>query len=142
MNYSKVNNITGWICFLIATITYVLTLEPSVSFWDCGEFIASAFKMQVVHQPGAPLFLMLQRFFSVFAFGDVTKVAYWMNIGSALSSAATILFLFWTITALAKKTLVKAGEVLTSGQLISIMGAGVVGALAYTFSDSFWFSAV
>src|SRR4051812_29096385 len=103
MNYSKVNNIVGWICFLIATITYVLTLEPSASFWDCGEFIASAFKMQVVHQPGAPLFLMIQRFFSIFAMGDKTQIAYWMNIGSAISSAATILFLFWTITALAKK---------------------------------------
>jgi hypothetical protein len=142
MNYSKVNNIVGWICFLIATITYVLTLEPSASFWDCGEFIASAFRMQVVHQPGAPLFLMLQRFFSIFAMGDTTKIAYWMNIGSAISSAATILFLFWTITALAKKTLVKAGEVISTGTLISIMGAGAVGALAYTFSDSFWFSAV
>lgn len=142
MNYSKVNNIVGWICFLIATITYVLTLEPSASFWDCGEFIASAFRMQVVHQPGAPLFLMIQRFFSVFATGDLTRIAYWMNIGSAISSAATILFLFWTITALAKKTIVKAGEQLTTGNLISIMGAGAVGALAYTFSDSFWFSAV
>jgi len=142
MNYSKVNNIVGWICFLIATITYVLTLEPSASFWDCGEFIASAYKMQVVHQPGAPLFLMLQRFFSIFAMGDATKIAYWMNIGSAISSGATILFLFWTITALAKKTLIKAGEELTTGKLISIMGAGAVGALAYTFSDSFWFSAV
>ncbi|WP_421941220.1 DUF2723 domain-containing protein [Pedobacter sp.] len=142
MNYSKVNNIVGWICFLVATITYVLTLEPSASFWDCGEFIASAFRMQVVHQPGAPLFLMLQRFFSIFALGDTTKIAYWMNIGSAISSAATILFLFWTITALAKKTLVKAGEVISTGTLISIMGAGAVGALAYTFSDSFWFSAV
>ncbi|WP_231425977.1 DUF2723 domain-containing protein [Pedobacter sp. Leaf250] len=142
MNYSKVNNIVGWICFLIATITYVLTLEPSASFWDCGEFIASAFRMQVVHQPGAPLFLMIQRFFSVFAAGDLTRIAYWMNIGSAISSAATILFLFWTITALAKKTIVKAGEQLTTGNLISIMGAGAVGALAYTFSDSFWFSAV
>ncbi|WP_131538735.1 DUF2723 domain-containing protein [Pedobacter nototheniae] len=142
MNYSKVNNIVGWICFLIATITYVLTLEPSASFWDCGEFIASAFKMQVVHQPGAPLFLMIQRFFSIFAFGETTKIAYWMNIGSAISSAATILFLFWTITALAKKTLIKAGEELTTAKLISIMGAGAVGALAYTFSDSFWFSAV
>ncbi|MCZ4242641.1 glycosyltransferase family 117 protein [Pedobacter punctiformis] len=142
MNYSKVNNIVGWICFLIATITYVLTLEPSASFWDCGEFIASAFKMQVVHQPGAPLFLMIQRFFSIFAFGDTTKIAYWMNIGSAVSSGATILFLFWTITALAKKTLIKAGDELTTSKLISIMGAGAVGALAYTFSDSFWFSAV
>ena len=142
MNYSKVNNIVGWICFLIATITYVLTLEPSASFWDCGEFIASAFRMQVVHQPGAPLFLMLQRFFSIFAFGDVTKIAYWMNVGSAVSSGATILFLFWTITALAKKTLVKAGEEVSKSDLISIIGAGAVGALAYTFSDSFWFSAV
>lgn len=142
MNYSKVNNIVGWICFLIATITYVLTLEPSASFWDCGEFIASAYRMQVVHQPGAPLFLMIQRFFSIFAFGDVTKIAYWMNIGSAVSSGATIMFLFWTITALAKKTLVKPGEVLSKSTLISIMGAGAVGALSYTFSDSFWFSAV
>ncbi|WP_343524667.1 DUF2723 domain-containing protein [Pedobacter sp.] len=142
MNYSKVNNIVGWICFLIATLTYVLTLEPSASFWDCGEFIASAFRMQVVHQPGAPLFLMIQRFFSIFAGGDLTRIAYWMNVGSAVSSGATILFLFWTITALAKKTIVKAGEELTTGKLISIMGAGAVGALAYTFSDSFWFSAV
>lgn len=142
MNYTKINNIFGWICFFIATLTYVLTLEPSVSFWDCGEFIASALKMQVVHQPGAPLFLMLQRFFSLFAGGDLTKVAYWMNIGSAVSSGATILFLFWTITALAKKLIVKAGEELTTAKTISIMGAGLVGALAYTYSDSFWFSAV
>ncbi|AOM77925.1 DUF2723 domain-containing protein [Pedobacter steynii] len=142
MNYSKINNLTGWLCFLIATVTYILTLEPSVSFWDCGEFIASALKMQVVHQPGAPLFLMIQRFFSLLAFGDVTKVAYFMNVGSAIASAATILFLFWTITALAKKVLVKEKEEVSKSNLISIMGAGMVGALAYTFSDSFWFSAV
>ncbi|WP_199118179.1 protein O-mannosyl-transferase family [Pedobacter sp. ASV28] len=142
MNYSKVNNIIGWICFLIATITYVLTLEPSVSFWDCGEFIASAYKMQVVHQPGAPLFLMIERFFSLFAFGDTTKIAYFMNFGSAVASGATILFLFWTITALAKKVLVNKNEDLTKANLISIMGAGIVGALAYAYSDSFWFSAV
>lgn len=142
MNYSKINNITGWICFAIATLTYILTLEPSVSFWDCGEFIASALKMQVVHQPGAPLFLMIQRFFSLFAFGDTTKVAYFMNVGSAIASGATILFLFWTITALAKKVLIKENEEISKANLISIMGAGLVGALAYTFSDSFWFSAV
>ncbi|MEJ5993022.1 DUF2723 domain-containing protein [Pedobacter sp. Du54] len=142
MNYSKTNNIIGWICFFIATLTYILTLEPSVSFWDCGEFIASALKMQVVHQPGAPLFLMIQRFFSLFAMGDVNKVAYFMNVGSAVASGATILFLFWTITALAKKTLIKVGEEVTTSKMISIMGAGAVGALAYTFSDSFWFSAV
>lgn len=142
MNYSKINNITGWICFAVATLTYILTLEPSVSFWDCGEFIASALKMQVVHQPGAPLFLMIQRFFSLFAFGDVTKVAYFMNVGSAIASGATILFLFWTITALAKKVLIKENEEISKANIISIMGAGLVGALGYTFSDSFWFSAV
>ena len=142
MKYSKINNIVGWICFFIATLTYILTLEPSVSFWDCGEFIASALKMQVVHQPGAPLFLMIERFFSLLAFGDVKKVAYFMNVGSAISSGATIMFLFWTITALAKKVLIKGNEVISTANLISIMGAGAVGALAYTFSDSFWFSAV
>lgn len=142
MNYSKINNLTGWLCFLVAAITYILTLEPSVSFWDCGEFIASAFKMQVVHQPGAPLFLMIQRFFSLFAFGDIHKIAYFMNVGSALASAATILFLFWTITALAKKVVIKTAADLTMTNLITVMGAGAVGALAYTFSDSFWFSAV
>jgi hypothetical protein len=142
MKYAKINNIVGFICFFIATLTYILTLEPSVSFWDCGEFIASALKMQVVHQPGAPLFLMIERFFSIFAFGDMTKVAYFMNVGSAVASGATILFLFWTITALAKKVLIKGGEEISKANLISIMGAGVVGALAYTFSDSFWFSAV
>jgi len=142
MNYSKINNITGWVCFFIATLSYILTLEPSVSFWDCGEFIASALKMQVVHQPGAPLFLMIQRFFSLFAFGDNTKVAYFMNIGSAVASGATILFLFWTITALAKKIVVKTGEEISKANLIAIMGSGIVGALAYTYSDSFWFSAV
>jgi hypothetical protein len=142
MKYSKINNIVGWICFLIATTTYILTLEQSVSFWDCGEFIASALKMQVVHQPGAPLFLMIQRFFSIFAFGDVTKIAYFMNVGSAIASGATILFLFWTVTALAKKILIKGKEEISKANLISIMGAGIVGALAYTFSDSFWFSAV
>lgn len=142
MNYSKINNFTGWLCFFIAAVTYILTLEPSVSFWDCGEFIASAFKMQVVHQPGAPLFLMIQRFFSLFAFGDTEKIAYFMNLGSGIASAATILFLFWTITALAKKVLVKENETVSKANLITIMGAGAVGALAYTFSDSFWFSAV
>ena len=142
MNYSKINNLTGWACFIVALATYILTLEPSVSFWDAGEFIASAYKMQVVHQPGAPLFLMIQRFFSLFAGGDVTKIAYFMNLGSAVASAATILFLFWTITALAKKSIIAAGEEISTSKLVTIMGAGAVGALAYTFSDSFWFSAV
>lgn len=142
MKYSNINNIIGWCCFAIATSTYILTTEPSVSFWDCGEFIASALKMQVVHQPGAPLFLMIQRFFSLFAFGDLSKAAYFMNVGSAVVSGATILFLFWTITALAKKVILKGKKEINHADLVAIMGAGFVGALAYTFSDSFWFSAV
>ncbi|WP_412467291.1 DUF2723 domain-containing protein [Pedobacter sp. KLB.chiD] len=142
MNYSRINTIGGWLCFIIAAVTYILTLDQSVSFWDCGEFISSAFRMEVVHQPGAPIVSMIQRLFSIFAFGDKTKVAYFINISSALASAGTILFLFWTITALARKTVVKNGEEITNQKIIGIMGAGFVGALAYAFSDSFWFSAV
>lgn len=142
MNYNKLNNALGWICFIIATATYVLTLEPTASFWDAGEFIAASYKMQIVHQPGAPLFLMLQNIFSNFAFGNTERLAYWMNVGSAVSSALTILFLFWTITALARKILVKDNTPIDQATIIKIMGAGVVGALAYTFSDTFWFSAV
>jgi hypothetical protein len=142
MAYSRINNGTGWFCFIVALITYTLTLEPSVSYWDAGEFIAAAHKMQIVHQPGAPLFLMLEKFFSLLAFGDETRVAYFMNLGSAIASAFTILFLFWTITALAKKLVSVKDEQLSNQKLVGIMGAGLVGALAYTFSDSFWFSAV
>ncbi len=141
MNYNRTNNLLGWLSFLTALIVYTLTLEPSTSFWDSGEFIASAYKLQVVHQPGAPLFLMLGKVFSLFA-GDTSNVAYWINMCSALASAATILFLFWTITALARKVIWKTGENLSKAELITIMGSGLAGALAYTFSDSFWFSAV
>ena len=142
MNYTKINNLLGWLSFLIATLTYVLTVESTASFWDCGEFIAAAYKMQVVHQPGAPLFLMLQNLFSNFAFARPEMIAYWMNIGSAVSSGLTILFLFWTITALARKVIEVKNTEITQTQIIQIMGAGLVGALAYTFSDTFWFSAV
>src|SRR5690554_5906886 len=142
MEYNKLNNLLGWLCFVIATATYVLTLEPTASFWDCGEFIAAAYKMQIVHQPGAPLFLMLQNLFSNFAMGNTELIAYWMNIGSAVSSALTILFLFWTITALARKVLTSNNATIDQATIIKIMGAGVVGALAYAFSDTFWFSAV
>lgn len=142
MNYSRINTIGGWLCFIIAALTYILTLDQSVSFWDCGEFISSAFRMEVVHQPGAPIVSMIQRLFSALALGDKTKVAYFVNISSALASAGTILFLFWTITALAKKTVIKKSEEITNQKIIGIMGAGLVGALAYAFSDSFWFSAV
>ncbi len=142
MNYNKTNNLFGWIAFLIASVTYILTLEPSASFWDCGEFIACIYRLQVAHQPGAPLFTMIGKVFSLLSMGNNTKVAYWTNTGSALASGATILFLFWTITALAKKLLIKKADDLTTTNLILIMGAGMVGALAYTFSDTFWFSAV
>lgn len=142
MNYQRVNNILGWASFLIAATVYTLTLEPTVSFWDCGEFISAAFKLQVVHQPGAPLFLMIGKIFSLLAGSDLGHVAFWINMSSALASAATIMFLFWTITALAKKIIIQPGEEMTTSKLLVIMGSGLVGALAYTFSDSFWFSAV
>ncbi len=142
MNYTKTNNLLGWLTFLIAAITYTLTLEPSTSFWDCGEFIACIYRLQVAHQPGAPLFTMIGKAFSLLSFGDVTKVAFWTNMASALASAATILFLFWSITMLAKKILIKKAEDLNTTNMILIMASGLVGALAYTFSDTFWFSAV
>ena len=142
MTYIKINNLLGWLSFLIAIVVYTLTLEPTTSFWDSGEFIASAYKLQVVHQPGAPLFLMLGKVFSLIAGSDTSRVAFWINMCSALASAATILFLFWTITALAKKVIQEKGTELSNWGMISIMGSGLVGALAYAFSDSFWFSAV
>lgn len=139
--YNKLNNILGWLCFAIAAITYILTLEPSVSFWDCGEFISCAYRLQVSHQPGYPLFAMLGKVFSLLSFGDRTKVAYFTNFGSAIASATTVMFLFWTITALAKKLLSKS-EWTNQQQTLLIMGSGLVGALCFTFSDTFWFSAV
>jgi hypothetical protein len=143
MQYNKINNLLGWLCFAIASITYILTLEPSVSFWDCGEFISCAYRLQVAHQPGYPLFGMLGKAFSLLSFGDHTKVPYFTNMGSALASGATIMFLFWTITALAKKLLLdKKDEAIDQSRLYLIMGAGLVGALAFTFTDTFWFSAV
>ena len=142
MQYNKINNLLGWLCLLIAFATYVLTLEPSVSFWDCGEFISCAYRLQVSHQPGYPMFAMLGKFFSLLSMGDNSKVPYFTNLGSALASGATVMFLFWTITALAKKLLIKNGEAVTPSQLIAIMGAGLVGALAFAYTDTFWFSAV
>ncbi|HEX8516383.1 MAG TPA: DUF2723 domain-containing protein [Bacteroidia bacterium] len=140
-NYQRLNNIVGWVVFLIASFTYLSTMEPTASFWDCGEYIACAFKLEVGHPPGAPVFLLLGRFFSLFAFGDTSKVGMMVNALSAICSAFTILFLFWTITAMARKITDKTGD-LTKGKMIAVFGAGAVGALAYTFSDSFWFSAV
>jgi hypothetical protein len=139
--FKKLNNIVGWIVFAIATMVYFLTLEPTASWWDCGEYIATAFKLQVGHPPGAPLFQLLGRFFSLFAFGDTSRVALMINAMSALSSSFTILFLFWTITMLARKVVAPDFK-FTDGKIYAILGSGLVGALAYTFSDSFWFSAV
>ena len=140
LNYNKLNNLLGWIVFAIATATYLLTIEPTASFWDCGEYIATAVKLQVGHPPGAPFFQLMGNFFAQFAFGDVMKQAAMVNALSALSSSFTILFLFWTITALGRKFASKYGE-LNDARLVSVLVSGLVGALAYTFSDSFWFSA-
>src|SRR5688572_27137156 len=142
MNFQKTNNITGWIVFTIALVTYWLTMEETASYWDCGEFIAVSYKLEVPHPPGAPLFLLIGRLFSFLALGDVTKVAYWINFTSVLSSAFTILFLFWSSVLFRRKLLkVTNAEELSKNTLL-LMGAGAVGAMAYTFSDSFWFSAV
>jgi hypothetical protein len=142
MQYNKINNLLGWLCFVIASATYILTLEPSVSFWDCGEFISCAYRLQVSHQPGYPLFAMLGKVFSLLSFGDNTKVPYFTNMGSAIASGATVMFLFWTITALARRLLIKGDKALDQNQTILIMGSGLVGALAFTYTDTFWFSAV
>ena len=143
MQYKKINNLLGWLCFIIASITYIMTLEPSVSFWDCGEFISCAYRLQVAHQPGYPVFAMLGKAFSLLSMGDTTKVPFYTNMGSALASGGTIMLLFWSITALSKKLLAyKEGEDADQSKLYMIMGAGLVGALAFAYTDTFWFSAV
>ncbi|PIP54673.1 MAG: hypothetical protein COX07_04070, partial [Bacteroidetes bacterium CG23_combo_of_CG06-09_8_20_14_all_32_9] len=140
MRFKFWNNIGGWLAFVISAIVYLMTIEPTTSFWDCGEFIATAFKLEVGHPPGASFFMLIARFFSLFA-SDNAHVAMMVNAMSGLFSALTILFLFWTITYFAKRMLLKDGE-MTSGKLVAIIGSGLVGSLAYTFSDTFWFSAV
>ena len=131
------NTLVGWFVFAIAAATYLLTIEPTASFWDCGEFISSAHKLDVGHPPGAPFFMLMGHFFSLFA-SDVSHVAMCVNALSALASAFCILFLFWTITALGRKLV----EPDTVAKAVALLGAGAVGALTYTFSDTFWFSAV
>lgn len=142
MQFKKLNNIIGWIVFAIATFTYCVTIEPTASFWDCGEYIACAYKLEVGHPPGAPFFLIVGRFFALLGGGDPAMAGKMINIMSALCSSFSILFLFWTITRLGIKAILKKGEEFTSGKQWAVLGAGTVGALAYTFSDSFWFSAV
>ncbi len=151
MSYRRLNNLFGWGVALVALVTYLLTMERTVSYWDCGEFISCAYKLQVGHSPGAPFFMLLQRLFGMFAENGLTagpskNAALLINSMSALVSAGTILFLFWTITHYARRLVLGTGSTYatlpTRGQTVSILGAGIVGALAYTFSDTFWFSAV
>ncbi|UCJ05158.1 DUF2723 domain-containing protein [Chitinophaga pendula] len=140
MNFNKLNTLLGWGVCLIACTVYLSTMEATASLWDCGEFIAAAWKLQIPHPPGAPLFLLIGRLFTMWL--PPSQVSLGMNILSALASGFTILFLFWTITHFARKLLLPKGMLPDGERTIAILGAGVVGALAYTFSDSFWFSAV
>ncbi len=143
MNFTKINNIVGWAVCLVACTVYILTAEAGGSFWDCGEFVSSCFKLQIPHPPGAPLFVLLGRFFIILFGDDGNTAAKAVNIMSALSSGFTILFLFWSITHFARRIVkVDVNASLNGYEVWSIMGAGIVGALAYTFSDSFWYSAV
>jgi hypothetical protein len=146
MQFKRINNITGWIVCIIACLVYILTAEAGGSLWDCGEFVSSAYKLQIPHPPGAPLFVLLGRFF-IILFGDnPLTAAKAVNVMNAFASGFTILFLFWTITHFARRIVLgwntDNSRLLSTNQVIAIMGAGVVGALAYTFSDSFWYSAV
>lgn len=142
MNYNKVNNIVGWAIFFFGFMVYFLTMAPTASFWDCGEFIACSNELQVPHPPGAPFFLILGRFFALFAMGDPMQVAFWVNMLSVVSSAFVTLFVFWTVTHLARKMIAPGQVKMSLPNLVAIMGAGVVGALTCTFADSVWFNAV
>ena len=139
--YKLVDNIFGWVAFIIAAFVYCSTIEPTASFWDCPEFITTAYKQEIGHPPGAPFFMLLGNFFTHFA-SDTTQVAKMVNTMSALLSAVCIMFLFWTITHLARKLIIGDWKEMTTGKLIAIEASGMVGALIYTFSDTFWFSAV
>jgi hypothetical protein len=140
--YNRVNVIAGWVIFAISATVYLLTMEPTVSFWDCGEFISTSSKLEVGHPPGNPVFMLIQNLFSHLAGSDKSRIAFWVNSWSSICSALTAMFLFWTITHLARKIKIKSEEDYTQLNQFAILGAGVIGSLAFTFSDSFWFSAV
>lgn len=143
MNYfKKLNNIVGWAVFAAATAVYLLTMEPTGSLWDCMEFIATSYKLEVGHPPGAPLFMILARIFTLFSFGNPENVGITVNAMSSIASGFTILFLFWTITHLARKIFAPDSSSLTRAQTWTVIGAGIIGAAAYTFTDTFWFSAI
>lgn len=141
-DFKKLNNLAGWGTFFVSMVVYIMTIEETASFWDCGEFIAIAYKLEVSHPPGAPLFMLIGRLFSFLALGDTTQVAYWINMSSALASGFTILFLYWSIVMLGRKLIGATMGQETRLQQILLIGAGAVGALSFAFSDSFWFSAV
>jgi len=142
-NFQKVNNITGWAVFTIALIVYWITMEPTASYWDCGEFIAVSYKLEVPHPPGAPLYLLIGRLFSFLSFGDKTSVAYWINFSSVLAGAFSALFLFWSTVLFGRKLMnIRKFEELTPERTWVLMGAGLVAALSFTFCDSAWFSNV
>ncbi|MGB1247802.1 MAG: protein O-mannosyl-transferase family [Chitinophagales bacterium] len=140
-SYKRLNNILGWIVFAVALVTYMLTMEKTGSFWDCGEFIAGAYKLQVVHPPGAPVFILIGRVFSLFAFNDVTKIGLMVNFLSAISTAFVALFCFWSTTAVVRKFLLQKAEEYTKGNILATLGSGLVAGLTCTFLDSLWFSA-
>ncbi len=141
LSFRLINRVTGWVAFVVASLTYILTAEPTASLWDCGEFITTSVGLQVGHPPGAPLFMIISRLFAIFAPSADTQ-ALMINYMSGLCSGFTILFLFWSITHLARKIVVKEGEEMTLGQMFAILGASLIGSLTYTFTDTFWFSAV
>ncbi len=140
-SYKLINNITGWVVLAFATTVYFLTAEKSGSFWDCGEFVAGCFKLQVAHPPGAPFFLIIGRIFTLFAMGDVTKVAMWVNFMSGLATAASIMFAYWSVTMLIGRVAFKDKQY-TTGQIVAVVGSGLIAAACGTFLDSLWFSAV
>ena len=140
--FKRWNNLVGWSVFAVAALVYLLTMEPVSSLWDCSEFIATSYKLEVGHPPGAPLFMMLARLATLFAFGNPDYVGIAVNAMNSMASAFCILFLFWTITHLARRIVTRRGEELSTGNIVAILGSGAVGALAYTFTDTFWFSAV
>ena len=139
--YKLINNLLGWLTFAIAAFVFCSTIEPTASFWDCPEFITTGYKLEIGHPPGAPFFMLTANLFSQFA-SDPTTVAKMVNTMSALLSAACIMFLFWSITYLAKKLVCPDEEQMNSSKMWTIMASGLVGALCYTFSDTFWYSAV
>lgn len=141
-NYTKINNLLGWIVGIAACMIFIMTAEPTASFWDCGEFISCSYKLEVGHPPGAPTFLLLNRIASLFAGGNVLIVARLMNYLCAIASGLAVMFLFWIITYMAKKFFGRNEEELSTGNMYAVFGSGLVGAMAFTFSDSHWFSAV